>query len=89
MPVALRIDQVFHHGHIFGRLPENLGEKLEDLHERLIRRGKRLLLCGPHAQPLFLMDKAGFLDRLGRENVCATIDCALRRARELLGPAKT
>jgi SulP family sulfate permease len=62
---------------------------LEDLHERLIRRGKHLLLCGPHAQPLFLMDKSGFLDRLGRENVCATIDCVLGRARELLGPAKT
>jgi hypothetical protein len=31
------------------------------------------------------MDKAGFLDRIGRENVCAHIDAALARARELLG----
>jgi len=31
------------------------------------------------------MDKAGFLDRIGRGNGCAHIDLALDRARELLG----
>jgi SulP family sulfate permease len=31
------------------------------------------------------MDKAGFLDRLGRENVCAHIELSLDRAREILG----
>jgi hypothetical protein len=31
-----------------------------------------------------MMDKAGFLDRLGRENVCANIDLALARSREIL-----
>jgi len=36
------------------------------------------------------MEKAGFIDRLGRENVCPHIDAALNRAREILGlpPAK-
>jgi SulP family sulfate permease len=58
---------------------------LEDLHERLRRKGKHILLSGPHTQPLFVMDKAGFLDRIGRENVCAHIDAALGRAREILG----
>jgi sulfate permease, SulP family len=58
---------------------------LEDLLERLRRGGKHLLLSGPHTQPLFMMDKAGFLDRLGRDNVCANIDLSLARARELLG----
>lgn len=57
---------------------------LEDLFERLQRHRKHLILSGPHTQPLFMMDKAGFLDRLGRENVCADIDLALARARELL-----
>jgi sulfate permease, SulP family len=56
---------------------------LEDLYEKLRHRGKILLLSGPHTQPLFVMDKAGFLDRIGRENVCAHIDAALERAREL------
>jgi SulP family sulfate permease len=58
---------------------------LEDLHERLRKRGKHLLLSGPHAQPLFMMDKAGFLDSIGRDNVCADIELALVRAREVLG----
>jgi SulP family sulfate permease len=31
-----------------------------------------------------MMDKAGFLDRLGKENVCPDIDASLARARELL-----
>jgi len=59
---------------------------LEDLHAKLKARHKHLLLSGPHSQPLFVMDKAGFLDRLGRENVCAHIDAALERAREILSP---
>ncbi len=58
---------------------------LEDLYERLHRRGKHLVLSGPHTQPLFMMDKAGFLDRLGKENVCANIELSLARAREILG----
>jgi len=58
---------------------------LEDLFERLHRKGKHLVLSGPHTQPLLVMDKAGFLDRIGKENVCAHIDGALARARELLG----
>lgn len=58
---------------------------LEDLHERLIRNGKHLLLSAPHTNPLMVMEKAGFLDRLGRENVCPHIDAALARSRELLG----
>lgn len=59
---------------------------LEDLHERLTKRGKHLILSGPHTQPLVTMDRAGFLDRVGRENVCADIAHALDRAREILGP---
>ncbi len=57
---------------------------LEDLYARLRRHNKHLILSGPHTQPLFMMDKAGFLDRLGRENICANIDLALARSREIL-----
>jgi sulfate permease, SulP family len=59
---------------------------LEDLYDKLRRRGKYLVLSAPHTQPLLVMDKAGFLDRIGRENVCANIDLSLERARELLAP---
>lgn len=58
---------------------------LEDLYERFHRAGKHLVLSGPHTQPLLVMDNAGFLERIGRENVCAHIDAALTRAREILG----
>jgi len=57
---------------------------LEDLHAKFRRKGKHLILSAPHTQPLLVMDNAGFLDRLGRDNVCAHLDAALERARELL-----
>jgi SulP family sulfate permease len=59
---------------------------LEDLFERLQRKGKTLILCGPHTQPLFMMQKAGFLDRVGSHNVCADVDESLARARQILKP---
>jgi sulfate permease, SulP family len=58
---------------------------LEDLYEKLRRKGKRLVLSAPHTNPLMVMEKAGFIERLGRENVCPHIDAALDRAREILG----
>ena len=58
---------------------------LEDLHRRLTRKGKHLVLSAPHTQPLLVMENAGFLDRLGRENVCPHIGAALNRSRQLLG----
>ena len=60
---------------------------LEDLHAKLRRKGKHLILSGPHTQPLLTMEKAGFIDLLGHENVCADIDLALQRAQEILAGA--
>jgi sulfate permease, SulP family len=60
-------------------------EALEGLARQLRSRGKHLLLCGPHSQPLFAMDRHGFIDWLGRENVCADMEESLARARQLLG----
>lgn len=57
---------------------------LESLHERLKSRGKWMILCGPHTQPYMVMSRAGFLDRLGEENVVADLDSGLARAREIL-----
>src|SRR4029453_10102714 len=47
---------------------------LEDLYERLHRKGKHLVLSAPHTNPLLVMENAGFLDRVGRENVCPHIE---------------
>ena len=57
---------------------------LEDLHEKLRRKGKYLILSAPHTNPMMVMERAGFIDRLGPENVCPHIDAALARAREIL-----
>ena len=58
---------------------------LEDLYEKLRKRGKHLVLSAPHTNPMMVMEKAGFIDRLGAENVCPNIDAALDRARQILG----
>ena len=58
---------------------------LEDLFDKLSSRGKHLILSGPHTQPLFAMEKSGFIERIGRENLCGDIEDALSRAREILG----
>ena len=57
---------------------------LEELHNKMRRRGRWLLLAGPHTQPLLMMQKDGFVQRLGEENLCENMDTALARARELL-----
>jgi hypothetical protein len=38
----------------------------------------------PQVQPLHTMEKAGFIDRIGIENICPDIDAALIRAKEIL-----
>jgi len=58
---------------------------LEDVLQQCEKRGTRLLLSGVHSQPLVVMTRAHFLERVGEENVSADIDGALKRARELLG----
>ncbi|MFI5335781.1 MAG: SulP family inorganic anion transporter [Opitutales bacterium] len=60
-------------------------QALEDLRAKLVSHGKHLILSAPHTQPLAVMENAGFIDRLGRENVCPHITAALARSREILG----
>lgn len=57
---------------------------LEELHARLRRHGKHLILCGPHTQPLFALQKSGFIDRIGMENLCGNLDESFTRARVLM-----
>jgi len=57
---------------------------LEELHLKMRRRHKWLLLSGPHAQPLITMQRDGFIERLGEANACEHLDLALQRARELI-----
>ena len=58
--------------------------KLEHLYGKLRKRGKHLILCGPHTQPYLLMRQAGFFEKVGNENVLSSLDGAVNRATELL-----
>ncbi|MCX6956443.1 MAG: sodium-independent anion transporter, partial [Verrucomicrobia bacterium] len=57
---------------------------LESIVERMQAAGGTVILSGPHRQPLEMMRKAGFIERLGRPNIRAHFDDALVRAREIL-----
>jgi len=59
-------------------------QALEDFARRFRHRGKHLLLCGPHSQPLMAMHRHGFIEWLGEENVGADMETCFRRAQDLL-----
>lgn len=63
-------------------------EALEDLLEKLRIKKKALILCGPHSQPLFALTRAGFVDQIGRENICGDVDAALDRAKIIMAAKK-
>lgn len=57
---------------------------LEDVYDKSRREGTVLILSGVHAQPLFVMQRAGFLDRVGERYFFRSIDDALDLARQIL-----
>ncbi len=57
---------------------------LESVVERMKRRHSTVILSGIHQQPLQMLRKAGFIDVVGRDNLCATFDDALLRAKSLI-----
>lgn len=57
---------------------------LESVIERLQKRGGAVILSGLHRQPLDMLRKAGFVEVVGRANLVAHFDDALKRAQEIL-----
>lgn len=57
---------------------------LDSLHAKLRRHGKQLVLSGPHTQPYVLMERSGFLERVGADNVAADLPAAVARAAALV-----
>jgi SulP family sulfate permease len=55
---------------------------LDDLFESFSHQGIRFVIAGIHTQPLSALDRAGRLDRYGRDNFVATLDEALDVARK-------
>lgn len=60
-------------------------QALRNVITRFRGQGTRVIMVGPHAQPLAAMARAGLLSEVGDANIVATIDEALALARE--GPA--
>ncbi len=58
---------------------------LRDLVRRSGREGTLVLLSDVHAQPVVALERSGFYDELGEENIHGNIDDALNRARAHLG----
>lgn len=61
---------------------------LESVVERMYQHGSKIILSGIHKQPLGMLQKAGVIDFIGRENFCDTFDDALLRAEALLQAPK-
>jgi SulP family sulfate permease len=59
-------------------------DRLENMREKLLRRKRHLILCGPHTQPYALMAKEGFLDLVGEDNVVGNLGAAMERAKALM-----
>ncbi len=57
---------------------------LDGLYEKMKSKGIRLMITGAHSQPLHMMQKSGFLDKIGEGFVLENIDAALAKSREVL-----
>ena len=57
---------------------------LVHLYEKMRDKGITMMITGAHSQPLHMMQRSGFLDRMGDEFVLENIDEALAKSRELL-----
>lgn len=57
--------------------------KLEQLYGECKKHGIQMLFSHVNEQPMHVMEKAGFVETVGRDHFCAHIDEALKRAEDL------
>ena len=58
-------------------------EALEEILETCKKRNLTLILSHVNEQPYHAMEKAGFVEKIGAENICENIDVSLERAEKL------
>lgn len=58
-------------------------QALEQAKAACDRKGITIILSGIHTQPYLLCEKSGMSEKLGKENICANINAALERAKEV------
>ena len=59
-------------------------EALEEILETCKKRNLTLILSHVNEQPYHAMEKAGFVEKIGAENICENIDASLERAEKLV-----
>ena len=57
---------------------------LEELYDNCCKEGVQLVFSHVNDQPLLIMHKAGFYEKIGAENFCGHIDDALERAKQIV-----
>ncbi len=60
-------------------------QTLEQIWEECSRNGITVVFSHVNPQPMKAMEKAGFAEKVGKENFCESIDFALSRANNLIG----
>lgn len=58
---------------------------LETLFDKCTRKKITMIFSHVNSQPMSVMEKAGFVDKVGRDNFCDHIEAALQRAADLKG----
>lgn len=57
---------------------------LRNVHDELAKKNITMVFSHVLEQPMSAMKKAGFIERVGHENICLNIDAALERAGEIV-----
>jgi len=70
--------------HLVSAMDATALNTLESVIERIQKHQGTVILSGLHRQPLDMLRKAGFVEKIGRKNFCAHFDDALARARQIL-----
>ena len=56
---------------------------LTEVYKKCKKKGIKLIVSHVQPQPFTAMEKAGFVDMVGKDNFCANIDAALERAKSI------
>jgi len=70
--------------HLVSAMDATALNTLESVTERMQKQNGTVILSGLHRQPLDMLRRSGFVEVIGRKNLCAHFDHALVRAHEIL-----
>jgi len=70
--------------HLVSAMDATALNTLESVTERMQKQNGTVILSGLHRQPLDMLRRSGFVEVIGRKNLCAHFDHALARANEIL-----